>query len=88
MKTMEIETKLGTILVEESMDESFPGVFISLVRNDKCVSLACIESAELSEENPVLQFHRWEQDAQEDPVETVRYTKKRVDEMFEKVWGE
>lgn len=29
MKTMEIETKLGTILVEESMDESFPGVFIS-----------------------------------------------------------
>lgn len=88
MKTMEIETKLGTILVEESMDESFPGVFISLVRDDKCVSLACIESAELSEEKPMLQLHRWEQDTREDPMETVRYTKKRVDEMFEKVWGE
>ena len=88
MKTMEIETKLGTILVEESMDTDFPGVFISLVRDDKCVSLACIESAELSEEKPMLQLHRWEPDTREDPMESVRYTKERVDEMFEKIWGE
>ena len=88
MKTMEIETKLGTILVEESTDTDFPGVFISLVRDNECVSLACIESNELSKEKPILQLHRWEQDAQEDPMETVRYMKKRVDEMFEKVWGE
>lgn len=88
MRTMEIETKLGTILVEESMDESFPGVFISLVRDNECVSLACIESNELSEEKPILQLHRWEPDTREDPMESVRYTKERVDEMFEKIWGE
>lgn len=41
---MEINTKLGILVVSESTDPNYPGVFIDLKRNSEVtLPLACVE---------------------------------------------
>lgn len=80
-RKLEVETALGTLVAIRTGDFCYPGIVIELHNKDGFTSLAVIEVNQCDSDKPVLQMHRWEEDKQEDPVETVRFDEQRVKSM-------
>lgn len=84
MNNTVLNTPLGDIVASVAPDVNFPGIYLSLRRENEIYSLVLLEVDNTGKENPELCAHVWNpEEPWEDPVFSMRSSKEIVDKMFE-----
>ena len=86
-KTLEVETKLGTIMADPSgYRDDYPGIYLTLKRGDKTVGLCLLEVVQVDDEEPYLAARMWNPTNPWDtPSISVKSSKDTVDTMFDQM---